>query len=113
MIGRALVVAGVGLITLLMWLAVAAMRQPGAPAGATKPPYTSVLVWVGVDLFVDENTGAYVVTNRCSGTKMDGGRSADVIWIAANDPANHVVFEDGQTCRLIRVCKDASCVVDG
>jgi hypothetical protein len=66
-----------------------------------------------VDLFVDENTGAYVVTNRCPGTRMDGGRSADVIWIASNDPANHVDFADGETCRVIRVCNEARCVVDG
>jgi hypothetical protein len=107
------VVAGVGLITLLMWLAVAATKQPGAPPGASEPVYTSVLTWVGVDLFVDEKTGAYVVTNRCPGTKMDGRRSADVIWIAANNPSNHVVFADGEVCRLIRVCNDARCLADG
>jgi hypothetical protein len=108
-----LIVAGVGLITLLMWLAVAALQQPGAPPRATGPAYTSVLVWVGVDLFVDDTTGAYVVTNRCPGAKMDGGRSADVVWIGANNPANHVIFEDGETCRLIRVCNDVRCVADG
>jgi hypothetical protein len=113
-VGRVLVAAGVGLITLLMWLAVAGLQQRVAPPPrATGPAYTSVLAWVGVDLFVDENTGAYVLTNRCPGTRMDGGRSAEVIWIAANNPANHVIFEDGETCRVIRVCNEAACVVDG